>query len=717
MSVGTRGAAETLAGTVAGAVHVTRFGHGSRVPGWERAADLTKEPADIPDPAAVPVPQDLRSEIEAHMARYPDRRSAALPALAAAQRVHGWCSPEAIAQVACVMRVTPAELAAVVTFYDMLSAEPQPVGHHDVYVCTNISCSLRGADALYAAISEAAAGEETLNVRSFECLGACEMAPMASVDGTYVGPLESADVPRMIDDLLAGRPVLEAKQLERRPCADAAGAAHVEQGGASAPRPAVEDAGADAKAQEKAGKKGAGKKGKKKAEGETAAGTKAEPAARAAHAAASEHGAPKLLLAGIDEPGLATLEVYRRRGGYESLAKALQMSPEEVLAQLEASGLRGRGGAGFQMAKKISFLPKGVKDKYLVCNADESEPGTFKDRELLQKSPHMLLEGIAIACHAAQIDRAYIYIRGEYAVQATIVEAALAEAQAEGLLGSPAEPADGAGAPSVVVHRGAGAYICGEETGLLDSLEGKRGNPRLKPPFPAIQGLYQGPTLINNVETLATVPAIMRMGGERYAKLGTETSTGTKLVSVSGHVQRPGNYEIELGIPAREIIYGLAGGPPDGREVKAWFPGGSSSPLLTASELDLPYDFDTLAKAGSMLGSGAIIVVDDATPILDVAFKVAKFYAHESCGKCTPCREGTNWTMKMLARMTSGEATPMDIEIMSSVQDNIIGHCLCVLGDAMAMPIGSIVARFRDELEEHIEAARREAQDAGMVAA
>ena len=258
---------------------------------------------------------------------------------------------------------------------------------------------------------------------------------------------------------------------------------------------------------------------------------------------------------------------------------------------------------------------------------------------------------------------------------------------------------------SAVLHRGAGAYICGEETGLLDSLEGKRGNPRLKPPFPAIQGLYQGPTLINNVETLSTVPAIVRMGGAEYAKLGVETSTGTKLVSVSGHVQRPGNYEIELGIPAREIIYGLAGGPAEGREVKCWFPGGSSSPVLTAQDLDISYDFDSLAKARSMLGSGAIIVVDDSTPILDIALKVARFYRHESCGKCTPCREGTNWTVKMLERIDSGEATPMDLDIMASVQEHIIGNCLCVLGDAMAMPISSMIAKFRPELEAHIEAA------------
>jgi NADH-quinone oxidoreductase subunit F len=415
----------------------------------------------------------------------------------------------------------------------------------------------------------------------------------------------------------------------------------------------------------------------------------------------------KLLFDRIDEPGLNTLPVYEARGGYAQLRRALEMPREEVLKHISDSGLRGRGGAGFRMGQKASFLPHGEMAKYLVCNADESEPGTFKDRELMQKSPHMLIEGIAIATYAAEIARAFIYIRGEYVLQADILEAAIAEAAEAGYLGERILGSDHT--LTLVLHRGAGAYICGEETGLLDSLEGKRGNPRLKPPFPAIEGLYHGPTLINNVETLSTVPHIIEMGGEEYATIGTETSTGTKLVSVSGNVQRPGNYEIELGVPSREIIYGLAGGPPEGREVKLWFPGGSSSPVLTADDLDLAYDFDTMAKAGSMLGSGAIIVVDDSQRVLDVTLKLAKFYAHESCGKCVPCREGTNWTVKMLQRIESGEATPMDLDIMASVQEQIIGHCLCVLGDAMAMPVGSIVKKFRAELEAEIEAARERA--------
>jgi len=407
----------------------------------------------------------------------------------------------------------------------------------------------------------------------------------------------------------------------------------------------------------------------------------------------------QLLFDGIDEPGLNTLEVYRReRGGYEMLSRALQMDSADILAQLQASGLRGRGGAGFAMGTKASFLPKGDMDKYVVCNADESEPGTFKDRELMQKNPHLLIEGVAIAAHAVDANKAFIFIRGEYDYVATIVETALEEAKAANLLGT----------LDLWVHRGAGAYICGEETALLDALEGKRGNPRLKPPFPAVQGLYQGPTLINNVETLMNAPIILRMGGEEYAKIGVERSTGTKVVSVSGCVERPGNYEIVLGTPTREIIYDLAGGPLEGKAIKCFFPGGSSAPVLPGTDeyLDLPYDFDSMAKAGSMLGSGAIIVADEDVPIVDLALKTAKFYRHESCGKCTPCREGTNWTVKMLERIDSGEATPMDLDIMASVCDQIMGNCLCVLGDAMAMPIASMIKHFREEFEAHIEAAR-----------
>jgi NADH-quinone oxidoreductase subunit F len=415
-----------------------------------------------------------------------------------------------------------------------------------------------------------------------------------------------------------------------------------------------------------------------------------------------------MLFRRVDEPGLASIDTYRRLGGYRSLERAFRdLEPEELLGVLEESGLRGRGGAGFSMGRKASFLPRGETSKYLCCNADESEPGTFKDRELMQKNPHQLIEGVAIAALAVGATRAFIFIRGEYAEAADVLDRAVAEAYAAGYLG---ENVLGTGERvELVVHRGAGAYICGEETALLDSLEGKRGNPRLKPPFPAIQGLYGGPTLINNVETLANVPHVVNNGAEWFRSFGTEQSTGTKVVSISGCVQRPGNYEIELGIPSREIVYGLAGGPPEGRCVKAWFPGGSSAPVLTEAELDLPYSFEAMAEAGSMLGSGAIIVADDRVSIPHLALRTARFYHHESCGKCTPCREGTNWTVKMLERVLAGEATPMDLEVVASVQENIIGYCLCVLGDSMAMPVGSMVRKFREEFEAAIEAGQARA--------
>ncbi|HEV2075842.1 MAG TPA: NADH-quinone oxidoreductase subunit NuoF [Thermoleophilaceae bacterium] len=421
----------------------------------------------------------------------------------------------------------------------------------------------------------------------------------------------------------------------------------------------------------------------------------------------------------IEAPGLSDIEVYERLGGYAGLRKALlEMEAEDVLNEIEVSGLRGRGGAGFSMGKKAGFIPHGDMDKYLCCNADESEPGAFKDRLLMQKNPHLLIEGIVIGCVAAGANRAFIYIRGEYQLQAEVIEAAIAQAYERGYLGERILGSDHS--VELVLHRGAGAYICGEETGLLDSLEGKRGNPRLKPPFPANQGLYQGPTLINNVETLSNVPLVIRNGADWFRSHGTEGSPGTKVVSVSGNVRRPGNYEVELGIPARDIVYGLAGGPPPGREIKCWFPGGSSAPVLLPEDLDRPYDFDSMTEAGSMLGSGSIIVVDDSVPIVSVALRVAGFYRHESCGKCVPCREGTNWTVKLLERVDSGDATPMDLEIVAQVQENILGNCLCVLGDSMAMPIGSMVEKFRDEFEQHIEEARRRADrvsvEAGVAA-
>ncbi|MGK2956025.1 MAG: NADH-quinone oxidoreductase subunit NuoF [Solirubrobacterales bacterium] len=412
----------------------------------------------------------------------------------------------------------------------------------------------------------------------------------------------------------------------------------------------------------------------------------------------------RVLLRHASDPDLKKLETYKSYGGYATQEKAYrELEVDWIVNELEESGLRGRGGAGFPMGKKVSFLPHGDQAKYLCCNADESEPGAFKDRELMQRNPHQLVEGIAISSLAGDIGHAFIFIRGEYDKQGDILDEAVAEAYAAGYLG---KNILGSGHDlELVVHRGAGAYICGEETALLDALEGKRGNPRLKPPFPAVQGLYGGPTLINNVETLSNVPHVVANGADWFKSFGTEQSPGTKVVSVSGCVKRPGNYEVELGVKTRDLIYGLAGGPLDGHEIKAFYPGGSSSPVLEPKDLDLPYSFEAMAGAGSMLGSGSIIVADDSVSIPHMALRTARFYHHESCGKCTPCREGTNWTVKMLERVVRGEATPMDLDIISSVQDNITGHCLCVLGDSMAMPVSSMVNKFREEFEEVIASA------------
>jgi NADH-quinone oxidoreductase subunit F len=409
----------------------------------------------------------------------------------------------------------------------------------------------------------------------------------------------------------------------------------------------------------------------------------------------------RILTEGFGERDLRSLDGYIENGGYAALRRALEgpgIEAEAVLSEIDASGLRGRGGAGFAMGKKGQFIPKGEQTNFLTCNADESEPGTFKDRALIQYCPHRLVEGCILASYAVGASFAFIYIRGEYVMQAEILEQAVREAYERGFAGD--NILGSRYSLQLVVHRGAGAYICGEESALLDSLEGKRGNPRLKPPFPAIKGLYQGPTLINNVETLQNVPLIVERGADWWKSRGTEKSPGTKVVSVSGNVQRPGNYEVELGIAAREIIYDLAGGPEPGRRVKFWHPGGSSAPVLCEEHLDLSYDFETMAEAGSMLGSGAIIVADDTTAVVPYAKRLAQFYRHESCGKCVPCREGTNWTVKMLERIRDGLATPIDLEILDQMNANIEGNCLCVLGDSMAMPIRSLLKHFRDEFAE-----------------
>ena len=455
----------------------------------------------------------------------------------------------------------------------------------------------------------------------------------------------------------------------------------------------------------------------------------------------------RLILKNIDKPGYTPdIECYMRNGGYESLKKALALQPkdlpdgkkqtgqEQIRQEVLTSGLRGRGGAGFSAGMKWSFVDrKSGKPIYLICNADESEPGTFKDRQIIHKDPHQLIEGMIISCFANDVKLAYIYIRGEFPKGAKLLKQALAEARAKNFLG---KNILGTGYDlEIYVHRGAGAYICGEETGLIESLEGKRAYPRIKPPyFPAILGLYMSPTIVNNVETLCHVKHIIEMGGAAYSKLGTPNNTGTRIVSLSGQVKKPGYYEIEVGkVTIGELINhpNFGGGLRDGRSLKAVIPGGSSAKVFKAGEkfklkkkaadgtmtevetdmLDLPYDFDSLQAAGSMSGSSAIIVMDDSVDIVEALANLSEFYAHESCGQCTPCREGSLWMSKALHRMTHGHGRKEDANYLLSIAQNIQGRTICAFGEACSWPVLSFVKKFKDEFEA--KGAAAEAANAG----
>ena len=399
------------------------------------------------------------------------------------------------------------------------------------------------------------------------------------------------------------------------------------------------------------------------------------------------------------------VSTYRRLGGYSALEKALSMTPAAVIEEVKASGIRGRGGAGFPAGVKWGFVPRDTaKPKYMICNADESEPGTFKDRELILVDPHMVLEGIAIASYAIGANTAYIYIRGEFVDEAQILARAIAEARRKKFLG---EDILGSGYDlEVHVHRGAGAYICGEETALIESIEGKRGLPRLKPPFPAVVGVFGCPTVVNNVETLACIPHILEHGGAWFAAIGTERSTGPKLFCVSGHVERPGVYEAPMGITFREIIEDLCGGMRGGGELKAFIPGGSSAPVLPADKIDTPADFESVAQAGSMLGSGGLIVMDESVDMVWALENLLVFYAHESCGQCTPCREGSDWAVNIVRRIRRGHGLPGDIETLQRIARFASqGMTICPLGDAFCGPIVSFLEHFGREFEEAISKA------------
>jgi NADH-quinone oxidoreductase subunit F len=413
----------------------------------------------------------------------------------------------------------------------------------------------------------------------------------------------------------------------------------------------------------------------------------------------------RVLTAHWEDPAAIGLDGYRRLGGYEPLRTALGMTGPDVIQLVKDSGLRGRGGAGFPTGMKWSFVPQDTgKPTYVVANFDESEPGTCNNRELVEREPHALLEGTAIAARAIECHTAFIYVRGEYLWQAQVLQRALDEAYAAGIFGADAL---GSGYPlDIVLHRGAGAYICGEETAQLSSLEGFRGQPRLRPPFPAVEGLYASPTVVNNVETLMNVPHIVREGPEWFKEIGTEKAPGTKLFTVSGKVERPGNYELALGTPLRVLLEEHAGGVLGGRALKAWTPGGSSTPFLTADHLDVGLDFESIAEAGSLLGTGAVIVLDETDCMVEATRRLLQFYAHESCGKCTPCREGTWWVTRTLGRIEDGYGREQDIPLVGEVGDNILFKAFCALADGAVSPIASTLRYFRDEYEAHVREGR-----------
>jgi NADH-quinone oxidoreductase subunit F len=414
----------------------------------------------------------------------------------------------------------------------------------------------------------------------------------------------------------------------------------------------------------------------------------------------------KVLTRNMHVPRLESIEVYESLGGYQALRKALgNYRPAEVTEMVKRSGLRGRGGAGFPTGMKWGFVPKDSNAPvYLCVNADESEPGTFKDRLIIEKDPHQLIEGAIISAYALNCHRAFIFIRGEFVHGAGVLNKAVGEAYARGHLG---KNILGSGYDlDLLVHRGAGAYICGEETALLESLEGRRGHPRLKPPFPAVVGLYGCPTVINNVETLANVPHIVNNGPEWYAAIGVERNTGTRLFAVSGHVRQRGVYEFPMGITLRELIYEHCGGMRDGRKLKAVVPGGSSVPVLTADQVDVCLDFDSVAKAGSMLGSAGVIVMDDSTCMVKAITRITRFYAEESCGQCTQCREGTEWMYQILKRIESGKGRNGELEVLLDICKNMMARTICPLSDAAAMPVESYVKRFYDEFDAHIREQR-----------
>jgi len=575
------------------------------------------------------------------MRRYESPKAAMLPLLWLVQENQGHVSLEAEAWVGRMLGVARSHVREVVSFYHMF--HPEPVGRRELRVCTSLPCRLRGSADVLARI------EEELQVRPGET------TPDRAVTLTEVECLCACEMAPMaqLDEAFVGP--LEGRTLDlvlRTALADSGGSAPL-------PEPDV---------------------------------------------FISTDG--PVLSTRFGNPDGTWLERYLADGGYRAARKVLaSMTSEQVIHEVTRANLRGLGGAGFPTGKKWSFVPKDTaKPRYLVVNADEGEPGTFKDRYILERDPHALIEGMIIAAHAIGSHKAYVYIRGEYFRPAKRLQRAIDEAYAQRWLGKDIQ---GTGFDlDVVIHRGAGAYICGEETALLTSIEGGKGFPKLKPPFPAVSGLFTSPTIVNNVETLACVPFILRSGAERFASLGTAKQGGTRLFCVSGHVLRPGVYELPVGVTLRALIEDACGGVRDGRRLKAVIPGGLSAKILTAGEIDVAMDFDSLAAAGSMAGSGGVIVMDETTSMVGALESASRFFAHESCGQCSPCREGTGWIQRIVRRIVEGRGSLRDLDDLLGIARNMEGKTICVFADAAAWPVQSYITKFRGEFEEYIRGDR-----------
>jgi NADH-quinone oxidoreductase subunit F len=586
------------------------------------------------------LPAQLEQKCKELLKRYPVKRSALIPMLLYTQDEYGHISDEMIEAIARRLDLNTVQVVETLAYYSMLHRKP--LGRFHLQMCTNVSCMLRGGFEVYHHLQrKLGIGHKQVTADGVFSLE--EVECLGACTGAPCLQVNYDYYENVTPDSADG--ILEQLRASQKP----------------APVPCI-----------------------------TGALHERHPAE------------VPVISKRFGIPNSHTLDVYLKHEGYKGLERALkEFTPEQIIEEVKKSNLRGRGGAGFPAGMKWSFVPKdSSKPKYIIANADESEPATCKDRPLMELDPHLLIEGMVIAGRAVGSHQGYIYIRGEYRYVQEILDVAIAEAYARGYLGRKIMGSDFHF--DLCTHTGAGAYECGEESALMESLEGKRGYPRIRPPFPAVVGLYGCPTVINNVETLCSLPSILLKGGEWYAGLGTPRNGGTRLYGISGHVNKPGIYELPMGFNLKQMIDDVAGGVLGGKKLKAVIPGGSSTPLLKADEIDVPMDFDSLAKIGSMLGSAGVVVIDEDTCMVDVARRIIHFYAHESCGWCIPCREGTTWLRKLLDRFHDGGGRPEDIPLVSDLSKNILGRTFCPLGDAAAMPTYSIVQKWRHEFEEHL---------------